>query len=69
MEPLDERHESARHENAGEASTTISWVPDLAERLETLERANVALERARLLLERLERVNRFDSLIDKAPGD
>ena len=27
-------------------------IPDLAERLQTIERANIALERARMLLER-----------------
>jgi len=42
------------------------WVPDLAERLETLERANAALERARVLLER---VNCLESSRAKTPGD
>jgi hypothetical protein len=65
MEPFDEQHESARHENTGEASVEAGWVPDLAERLETLERANEALERARVLLER---VNQIESSRDKTPG-
>jgi hypothetical protein len=65
MEPFDKPHESMSHEISGEASAKVNWVPDLAERLETLERANVALERARLLLER---VNQIESSRDKTPG-
>jgi hypothetical protein len=66
MEPFNAPHECTSHETTGEASANDNWVPDLAERLETLERANMALERARLLLER---VNRLESSRDKAPGD
>ena len=66
MEPFNEPHESASHEISGEVPTADGWVPDLAERLETLERANEALERARVLLER---VNRFESSGGKAPGE
>jgi hypothetical protein len=66
MEPFDKPHESAGREMSGEASAKVNWVPNLAERLETLERANVALERARVLLER---VNRLEDSRSKAPGD
>ncbi len=66
MEPFNESCESAGHEISGEAPTDADWVPNLAERLETLERANVALERARLLLER---VNRLESSRGEPPGD
>jgi hypothetical protein len=64
MEPFDEIHESASHENSSAASVDAGWVPDLAERLETLERANEALERARVLLER---VNQIEGSRGKAP--
>ncbi len=65
MEPFDEPHESASHEISSEAPANADWVPDLAERLETLERANEALERARVLLER---VNQIENSRDKTPG-
>jgi hypothetical protein len=66
MEPFNEPHESPSHEVFDETPASADWVPDLAERLETLERANLALERARLLLER---INRLESSRDKAPGE
>ena len=65
MEPFYELHESASHEKSSEASADAGWVPNLAERLETLERANEALERARVLLKR---VNQIEGSRDKTPG-
>jgi hypothetical protein len=65
MEPFNEPRECTSHETSGEAPSIDGWVPDLAERLETLERANEALERARVLLER---VNQIESSRDKSPG-
>jgi hypothetical protein len=66
METSDESHEETIHETFGEEATAARWVPDLAERMETIERANEALERARELLER---ISRLESARGEAPGD
>jgi hypothetical protein len=66
METPDESHEATIHETFGEEATAARWVPDLAERLETIERANEALERARELLER---ISRLEDSRTKAPGE
>jgi len=55
MQTFNEPFLASNHETATEETTPVNWVPDLAERLETLERANLALERARELLERVHR--------------
>jgi hypothetical protein len=48
----DESPDDAAHPDADHESEASEWVPNLAERLRTIERANLALDRARLLLER-----------------
>jgi hypothetical protein len=58
MEPVDESFEAENHEDASEEPAPIDWVPDLAERQETLKRANEALERARTLLEHVNHLER-----------
>jgi hypothetical protein len=66
METPNEPNEATIHETFGEEATAARWVPDLAERMETIERANEALERARELLDR---ISRLESSRDKIAGD
>ena len=51
MKPFNEESPELHHGISDGESSPEDWVPNLAERLETLERANLALERARVLLE------------------
>jgi hypothetical protein len=66
MDSFHEFSDTPDPEISPEETTPADWVPDLAERLQTLEQANLALERARELLER---VNRIESKRDGKPGD
>lgn len=45
-------------EPASDEALDCLWLPDLAERQETLRRANEALERARVLLQAVNRLER-----------
>jgi hypothetical protein len=57
MNSFDDSLAALPPHNATEEPAPASWVPDLEERLETIERANAALERVRHLLERVHGVD------------
>jgi hypothetical protein len=65
MEPMDESFEAENPEVGGEGLPGWDRVPDFAERQETLRRANEALERARMLLKR---VNHLENTRVKNPA-
>jgi hypothetical protein len=65
MQPSEEPFPDPTHDSA-EEQAHADWVPGLAERLLTIERANLALDRARELLER---VNDLESERATLPGD
>lgn len=52
MQPFEQPFPAQDYGPAKEELQT-DWLPNLAERLRTIERANLALERARVLLERV----------------
>jgi hypothetical protein len=70
MQPSEEPFPAPDHD-AAEEQNHADWVPGLAERLQTIERANLAIDRARQLLERVNdlessRTNPTDRLNDEA---
>ncbi len=66
MQPSEEPFPDSNQDSAAEEPAHPDWVPGLAERLLTIERANLALDRARELLER---VNDLESARNISPGD
>ncbi len=65
MQSSEEPFPDSDHDSAEEPAHP-DWVPGLAERLMTIERANLALDRARELLER---VNDLESARNISPDD
>lgn len=69
MELFDGPYEALHHGDLMDGPTPEGWVPDIAERRETLRRANQALERARELLERVRRIEGARTHYDPPGGE